>query len=41
MERARASWMQYSTPSSVKRRERLKRSFSGRFPGAGGANIKA
>lgn len=30
MARARASWMLYSVPSGVRRRERSKRSFSGR-----------
>ena len=39
MERALASCIQYSTPSSVKSKEKLKRSFSGRFPGAGGASM--
>ena len=41
IERARASATLYSTPSSVKRRDRLNRSFSGRFPCAGGARICA
>lgn len=40
LERARASWMLYSTPS-VNRREKLNRNFSGRFPGAGGASMSA
>lgn len=41
MDRARASWMLYSTPSSVNSRGSKNRSFSGRFPGAGGASISA
>lgn len=41
MDRARASCMLYSTPSSVNNRLILNRSFSGRFPGAGGASINA
>lgn len=38
---ARASAEQYSIPSGVKRREALYFRVSGRFPGAGGANITA
>lgn len=38
---ARTSAALYSMPSSVKSSERLKRSFSGRLPGTGGANIGA
>lgn len=41
MERARTSAALYSTPSPVKSSERLKRSFSGRLPGTGGASIGA
>lgn len=41
MDRARASCILYSTPSSVNNRPMLKRSFSGRFPAAGGASISA
>lgn len=41
MERALASCIQYSTPSSVKSKEKLTRSFSGRFPGSGGASMWA
>ena len=40
-DRARASWMLYSTLSSVNKSERLNRNFSGRFPGSGGASIYA
>ncbi len=39
IERALASCMLYSTPSSVKSSDRLKRSFSFRFPGIGGASM--
>jgi hypothetical protein len=38
---ARASCMLYSIPSSVHNKPMLNRSFSGRFPGAGGASISA
>lgn len=41
IERARASATLYSIPSSVKRRERLNRSFSGRLPCVGGARMWA
>jgi hypothetical protein len=41
IERARASCMLYSTPSSVKSKAMLNLSFSGRLPGAGGAIISA
>lgn len=41
MERALASWILYSTPSSVNSSPRSKRNFSRRLPGAGGANISA
>jgi len=40
-DRARASWILYSTLSSVNKSERLNRSFSGRFPGSGGASMYA
>ena len=41
MDRARASCILYSMPSSVNNRFMLNRSFSGRFPGAGGASMRA
>ena len=41
MERALASCIQYSIPSSVKSKDKLKRGFSGRFSGAGGASMWA
>jgi hypothetical protein len=41
MDRALASWILYSTPSSVKRSPILNRNFSGRFPGGGGASMRA
>jgi len=41
IDRARASCMLYSTPSSVKSNPILNLSFSGRLPGAGGAIISA
>ncbi len=41
IERARASCILYSVPSSVKRSERLNRNFSFRFPGNGGASMSA
>lgn len=41
IERALASCMLYSTPSSVKSKDMLNLNFSGRFPEAGGANMRA
>jgi len=41
IERARTSAVLYSTPSLVNKRDRSKRSFSGRRPGTGGASIGA